>query len=173
MQSTERWLPVPGWEGMYEVSDFGRVRTLGREVVEKNGKSRYTKPRIMRGGPNVYGYPQVALTRTQGDRRVSVVHQLVLEAFVGPRPDGMVACHYDDDRTNNHLSNLRWGTVSENADDAVRNGLHFWSRRTHCAKGHEYTPENIYVLPGERYRICRECDRAKRRRYERRSRGTA
>ncbi|HXS32025.1 MAG TPA: HNH endonuclease, partial [Steroidobacteraceae bacterium] len=50
------------------------------------------------------------------------VHCLVLEAFVGPRPQGLVGCHYDGDVWNNHLSNLRWDTQAANIQDAIRHG---------------------------------------------------
>lgn len=55
-------------------------------------------------------------------RQTFLVHRLVLEAFVGPCPEGMMACHADDNPTNNNLSNLRWGTIHDNLADAYRNG---------------------------------------------------
>lgn len=68
-----------------------------------------------------YGYPHVNL---QGKTRF--VHHLVLEAFVGPMPEGHEGCHRDGDRTNNHLGNLYWGTRAENVRDAIEHGTHFW-----------------------------------------------
>lgn len=59
---------------------------------------------------------------TNGKVRCFYVHRLVLEAFCGPCPDGMVACHYDGDTSNNHVDNLRWDTPTENANDTDRHG---------------------------------------------------
>jgi len=64
------------------------------------------------------GYPTVCL----GRKNKKFVHVLVLETFIGPAPAGMEACHWDDDRANNKLPNLRWGAHKQNAADAVRNG---------------------------------------------------
>lgn len=83
------------------------------------------------------------------------VHAVVLNAFVGPRPDGMVCRHLDDDKTNNALSNLCWGTPRENQLDVVRNGNHFAANRTHCPRGHAYDEANTRTYRGSRY--CRTC----------------
>lgn len=101
---TERWLPVLGYENKYEVSDLGRVRSarLGR---------------LLKPLPCVGGYAQVCLYSSGRDTgKFHLIHKLVLEAFVGPRPAGMQACHFPDQSgTNNRLSNLRWDTPKANA----------------------------------------------------------
>lgn len=122
----ERWLPVVGFEGLYEVSDLGRVRSVDRvEVYERvlaNGRmvriSRHREGRMLRPGTVKSGHQLVAL----GRGRSKLVHALVLAAFVGPRPAGHDSCHYDGDPANNRLSNLRWGTRAENVHDAQRHG---------------------------------------------------
>jgi hypothetical protein len=82
---------------------------------------------------------------------------LVLEAFVGPCPDGLEACHWDDDPTNNRLSNLRWDTSIANKRDMARNGGgNQNAHKTHCIRGHEYTPANTYRKRGGG-RECRVC----------------
>lgn len=150
----ERWLPVVNYEGIYEVSDQGRVRSLDRK--DARGRQRRGRMRSLAKQPS--GHLTVALCRERVQQHYQV-HWLVLEAFVGPRPAGMFGCHWDDDPSNNHLDNLRWATRSENVKDSVRNGTHHMARRTHCPQGHEYTPENTYRKPsGQRY--CRECRRA-------------
>lgn len=164
----ENWKPVVGYEELYEVSDQGRVRSLDREVrveyqhgpVVKKLKGREIKP-----SANKSGHLQVCLCR-EGQRVMRQVHRLVLEAFRGSCPPGHECCHWDDDPTNNRLDNLRWGTKSENELDKVRNGNNHHARKTHCPQGHEYTPENTYALPSRpTARYCRECHRAKQRRY--------
>lgn len=174
----ERWLPIPGYEGIYEVSDAGRVRSLDR--LNARGRRLAGKLRSLSVMPS--GHLTVALNAHRV-RRTWSVHHLVLMAFVGPRPEGMEACHWNDEPSDNRLENLRWDTRSANQADSVRNGTHAMASRTHCPKGHEYTAENTYLHPkGSRY--CRACRdqyredhrderRAKGREYMRRKRAAA
>jgi hypothetical protein len=118
----ETWTPVPGFEGRYEVSDQGRVRSLNRLVlVLGGGKKPYSslrQGRMLRPGASNYGHLSVVL----GRRKTRMVHDLVLRAFVGPPPPNHECCHNNGDPTDNRLSNLRWGTRSENNVDAVKHG---------------------------------------------------
>lgn len=161
--TSERWLPVVGYEGRYEVSDQGRVRSVDRTVPVTGQAPRRLRGQILIPTTASGGRPTVVLSRNETDpnsRRHRRVAHLVLGAFVGPRPDGHVCCHWDDDPANNRLENLRWDTASANRLDSVRNGTHIWAARTHCPRGHEYTPENIYTLPSRpNARYCRECRR--------------
>lgn len=120
----ERWLPVVNWEGLYEVSDQGRVRSLDR--VDSMGRLR--KGRLITTAPGSHGYPMAQLYR-DGKRSGRTVHSLVLEAFVGPRPAGADACHCDGSRTNNALSNLRWDTRPGNHADKIAHGTHCQGER--------------------------------------------
>lgn len=152
----EEWRPIPGYEGSYEVSDRGKVRSA-------RGAQRILKPWMQKGG-----YPTVQLRRN-GQSKKSGVHSLVLEAFIGPRPAGMDGCHNDGDPLNNTPSNLRWGSRSDNMHDAVAHGTHNHARKTHCIHGHEFTAENtrVYTFPnGVTARFCRAC----KREYNRQSR---
>lgn len=116
------WKPIPNYEG-YEVSDLGEVRSWN----PRNGsgaKGPAKEPKLLT--PNKFqdsDYLRVgmknSLTGKQNTRRI---HQLVLEAFVGPCPAGHLVMHLDDDPTNNTLSNLRYGTPQENLDDMVSKG---------------------------------------------------
>ena len=63
------------------------------------------------------------------------IHRLVLEAFVGPCPEGMETCHNNGVRTDNRLENLRWDTSSANNDDIVKHGRHWLASRSHCPRG--------------------------------------
>ena len=164
--SEERWLPVVGWEGYYEVSDQGHVRSVER--VDSCG--RHLKARVLKLPKNASGHCHVSMYRNSRSESF-LVHRLVLEAFVGPCPDGMEACHYDDDPANNRLENLRWATHSDNMRDSVRNGTHVWANKTHCPQGHEYTPDNTYIRASEGgARRCRECKRIRSREHARRKR---
>ena len=164
----EQWLPVVGYEGHYEVSSHGQVRSLPRSMRRRDGVVMNYRGKILNGGHNHDGgHRTVQLTRGErGERMVQkYVHRLVLEAFVGPCPAGMVTCHRDDNPSNNHLSNLRWDTESANQFDKVRNGNHHMARLTHCKFGHEFTPENIkWTKAGHRH--CRECAQRRQRQYE-------
>ncbi len=106
--NTELWRPVPS--SYLEVSSLGRVRSHAW------GKSRILKPY-----PNVAGYLAVNW-RTDGKRFARLVSHLVLEAFVGPRPEGQETRHLNRDNQNNRLDNLAWGTRQENNEDKVRHG---------------------------------------------------
>ena len=165
---TETWLPVADFPG-YEVSDLGRVRSLDRMVPTRWGTPRLSKGRILRhnlvGGSRGRYYHSCSLFQNGSFRQVGV-HILVLETFVGPRPSKAFGRHLDDDPNNNRLSNLRWGTPSENTQDSIRNGNNWRLKLTHCPQGHEYTDDNTYVYRGRR--SCRTCNRAKSARYRQR-----
>ena len=157
----EEWRSVVGYEGYYEVSNLGHVRSVDR-LVEWNGTKKLIKGSTMRGTPKVgSGYRQVKLSK-DGKGKTLVVHRLVLEAFVGPCPPGAEGLHWDDDKENNALSNLRWGTRRENLLDRVRNGRHHFATRTHCSKGHPLSGENL-GFGSHRERFCRECKKERAR----------
>ena len=109
-QPNESWLWIPGYEGVYAVSDCGRVCSMPRPR---------TKGGILKSPSGSGGYPTVALVK-DGVQKPFRVHTLVLTAFVGPAPEGYCACHGDGDPTNNCLDNLRWGSVADNAADLNR-----------------------------------------------------
>lgn len=116
----ERWLPVVGYEGLYEVSDHGRVRSFVK-LAQGGGRNAVPGAHVLKGSPGRMGYPVVTLGVGESKRR-HYVHALVLCAFVGPRPPRHECLHGDGVRTNNCVSNLRWGTRQENVDDMVRHG---------------------------------------------------
>jgi HNH endonuclease/NUMOD4 motif/Helix-turn-helix len=112
----EQWRPIPDYEGMYEVSDHGRVRSLDRMVYAGNGRDRFARGRMLKlieGGHYLF----VMLRDGSGKATPRRVHRLVLEAFVGPRPAGMECRHLDGVRRNCHLDNLACGTRAENDQD--------------------------------------------------------
>lgn len=139
-----QWLDVLGYEGLYEVSSTGQVRN------KRTGLTRTPQVDSQRG------HLCVLLYRNNKPVGKQISH-LVLEAFVGPRPDGLLALHWDDDPLNNDLTNLRWGTHSENRLDMVRNGNHHNAKKTHCKHGHPFDADNTYITPSNGARQCKAC----------------
>lgn len=151
------WRPVVGFEGYYEVSDYGQVRSVDRTVQYSDGRVRRYPAQELSATPhgNHCGHLSVSLSRN-GRSRGYLVHQLVLRAFVGPPPAGMESLHDNDMPTDNRLLNLSYGTRSDNTRDQVRNGRHNQASKNKCVNGHEFTAENTYRRPsgGRRCRTC-------------------
>jgi hypothetical protein len=143
----ERWLPVVGYEGFYEVSDLGRVRSVDRYVATGIGhRPSFRRGRVLKTGTGTkYGHMHVNLW-ANGSGVSRDVHQIVLTTFRGPRPAGMVIRHLDGDTANNRLANLAYGTSSENSYDTTRHGRNNHASKTHCDNGHEFTPENTRII---------------------------
>jgi hypothetical protein len=104
--SAETWKPIKGWEGLYEVSDLGRVRSFQRA---KQGQP----PAVLESHPNRNGYIRVRLFRN-GQRQYGSVHRLVCQAFRGEALPGMQVNHIDGNKANNRLDNLEYATPREN-----------------------------------------------------------
>lgn len=156
------WKPVPGFEGRYEVHRQGAVRSVEHVVMRSNGIPQRIRGRLLK--PSLKnGYHAVGL-----GTKPAYVHELVLKAFVGPRPAGYQCCHGDGDRLNNDVSNLRWDTRSANAQDMLMHGTHKPSSKVRCDAGHPFDEENTYMRPGRKGRDCRECTRERGRKYRRR-----
>ena len=127
----EVWKSVVGKELLYQVSTWGRVRSILRYVSSKD-KSRRPKD-VRRGGK--------MLTPTFSEGRLLInigkvrnAAHLVLEAFVGLCPEGLECCHWDGDVRNNQLANLRWDTHISNMGDMRRHGTGNVGERNHSAK---------------------------------------
>lgn len=152
----EEWRPVPDYEGAYEVSDQGRVRSLPREVHDGRNRPRRLKGKIMKPLTQTAGYQQVHL-QANGRHWSPLVHRLVLQVFIGEAPPGTEACHQNGNPHDNRVTNLRWDTRLANVGDAIGHGTHRGSR-THCPKGHPYEGANLIVRPNGS-RGCRACAR--------------
>lgn len=129
---SERWRAVVGYEGRYEVSDRGEVFSLKSE-------------RVLSPGHHQAGYPRVMLCDTSGARSV-LIHRLVLEAFVGPRPPGTECCHKNGNPKDNRLENLRWDTRKANAADAAEHGTRTIGERQPQAKLSDEKVRSIRAL---------------------------
>lgn len=117
----EEWRPVPGWDGMYEVSSLGRVRSLARVVARSDGRTQTFPAKLRKACPVNGGYLAVHLCRN-GKPQSFPIHRLVALAFLGPPPPQMEVCHGDGDRRNNELSSLRWGSHHDNLMDRLAHG---------------------------------------------------
>ena len=122
--SQETWRDVIGYEDLYEISSQGQVRSLPRQG---------THGRLLRQPRNRNGYRQVSL-RKDGKTSTKIVHLLVLEAFVGPRPPGFQARHGAGGQDDNSAANLSWGTPAQNQMDRVRDGTSNRGERSATAK---------------------------------------
>lgn len=122
----EEWKAVKGYEGLYEVSSLGRVRTIERVVIRSNGSPIPVRARILKPTPNIrFGYLYVAMYSENG-RTSKSVHRLVANAFLGSQ-EGREVNHIDGDKSNNALANLEYVTSAENKQHARRIGL--WANR--------------------------------------------
>ena len=111
---SEMWMPIAGHEG-YEVSSFGRVRSLNRMLSDGRRYPGKVLTPVMADS----GYLRVKLG---GGHNGIGIHRLMAEAFLGPCPEGKEVCHNDGIKTRNRLSNLRYGTPSDNAQDRIKHG---------------------------------------------------
>lgn len=111
----EIWKPIPGFDGRYEVSTQGRVRSVGVGRW-KNRSSLLATP------PGNHGYPVVNIAAEGQKPRPELVHRLVALTFIGPCPEGMQVRHGDGVRVNVTLSNLSYGTQRDNEEDKKRHG---------------------------------------------------
>ena len=117
----EIWKDIKDYEGSYQVSNLGRVRSLTRKVKTFNG-FRTTKGKLLKLLKTNRNYFRVDLKRNQKDKYISI-HRLVAEAFL-PNPNNYpVINHIDGDTSNNRVDNLEWCTQSHNVKEAYRIGL--------------------------------------------------
>lgn len=157
-QSAETWRSIPEYEGFYEASSSGRIRSVDR--IDSNGhrlRGRVLKQQLHHSGKLIYRH--VCLSR-EGKVILRLVHDLVASAFTGrPRAEGEQTRHRNHNPSDNRAANLVFGTPSENQQDSVRDGRHWPSTKTHCPKNHPYDDTNtlLYHHYGYRHRICRAC----------------
>ena len=121
MTEREEWRDIPGYEGHYQASSWGRVRSLGRVTVKKGGVRMTVRERILSGRAHRHGYSSYVL-RKDGKSHPYHGHVLVMRAFNGMPEPGLIICHNDSDGSNNRLDNLRYDTVKSNSADMVRAG---------------------------------------------------
>ncbi|MBP2370209.1 NUMOD4 domain-containing protein [Pseudonocardia parietis] len=146
ISTPEQWRPVVGYEGLYEVSDQGRVRSLGRYIRHPKTPSGvvWRPGQMLPGSPHERGHLYVQFCDGDGGQSWRTIHRLVLFAFVGPPPQGKPnGLHWNDKPDDNALTNLYWGSHSENSHDAVRNGNHTQARKVACPLDHLLVDPNL------------------------------
>lgn len=118
----EEWRPIPRWEGFYEASNLGRIRSVDREVTGGWGKPRTAPGKVLRQQPNDRSYAHVILKRESKSTKRGV-HRLVCMAFYGVPASHMHVNHIDGDPSNNRVENLEWCDASHNMLHSYRTGL--------------------------------------------------
>lgn len=119
----ERWRAIPGYEGRYDASDHGRIRSWLKSGPQTG--ARRPQPLVLTPGIETQGREQVIL-RISGDKYPMLVHRLILLTFVGPPPSGFECGHLNGKPRDNRLLNLQWVSRAENC-------AHKWRHGTVCA----------------------------------------
>lgn len=140
---SEKWKDITGYEGLYQISNYGRVKSLERYIkANKNcPKGRKVKSKILKQTSSICNrYLFVNLCNKEGDKKSTNVHRLVALAFI-PNPNKYpVVMHKDDNKLNNKVTNLLWGTYSENIQSSYDNGLN--KRNRYVV---QYTKDNKFI----------------------------
>lgn len=139
----EIWKNIKGYEGLYQVSDKGRVKSLERIVTRKNGRKFTVKERVLKPGLTKDGYPIVAL-HTGNKQKTLTVHRLVCTAFHENIENKPCVNHINENKTDNRASNLEWCTYKENNN----HGTHTARAAKACSK-----PVGQYTLDSELVKI--------------------
>ena len=121
-KETEEWRDIKGYEGLYQVSDWGRVKALKRNVVGK-GRNQYDDEHILKLHKSIfYGKKRVQTAlHKNGVKKYPIVARLVYETFVGDIPENMQVNHIDENPSNNFVENLNLMTPKQNSNWGTRN----------------------------------------------------
>lgn len=121
-KDNEIWKDIKGYEGLYQVSSFGRVRSLPKLIEYFDGRIRYYEGKIMKLSNHPKGYLQVRLTKNK-KTKLHFIHRLVAETFLENLQNKPMVNHIDGNKQNNNINNLEWATCSENNQHAYDNNL--------------------------------------------------
>ena len=121
----EIWKDVVGYEGYYQVSNFGNIRSVDRVIYSDKlhiGTKRELKGKMLKPYVNSHGYLALTLTKN-GNEKLLRVHRIVAEAFIKNPNNYDQVNHIDGDKTNNKIENLEWCNNQYNVNHAYKNGL--------------------------------------------------
>jgi hypothetical protein len=118
----EFWKDIKGFEGYYQISNLGQIRSLTREVKRSDSKKGFYESRILKLAKDQKGYLRVVLTK-ESKRKTFKVHRIVCDHFLSDSIDGKEINHLDGDKTNNAWYNLQICSSSQNAIHAIKTGL--------------------------------------------------
>ena len=124
----EYWVPVPGYEGYYEISNLSRIHSINRSIQTKAGYFKPEKERLLVQRTNNKGYLTVTLSK-DGYSKTHFVHRLLATVYIPNPANKPILNHLDGDKLNNRLDNLEWVTYSENALHAYKTGLYASNER--------------------------------------------
>ena len=143
----ELWKQIDGYEGYYEVSNTGLVRSIGRNVIRSDGVVHHRVGKNKKPTPNKDGYLTVKLSKNGVDTRVTI-HSLVAAAFVDGYFDGAEVNHKDFNRTNNNASNLEWVSHGDNVRYTIEAGRHICNADLYGSNNPNYGNHSL----SERYK---------------------
>ncbi|MGE7828946.1 NUMOD4 domain-containing protein [Paenibacillus sp. NPDC093718] len=146
---TEQWKAITGFEGLYEVSNFGNVRSIDRTTHHSDGKVTKNKGRVLKLGTDKKGYRAVYMTKNS-KKKTAKVHRLVADAFV-PNPNRLpLVNHKDENKANNHFENLEWCDNRYNVvyGTGIKRGLETATRKKN--KTRRRAVVGIHIDTGER-----------------------
>lgn len=128
-----QWRDIPGYEGLYQASSVGEIRSLSRIVEYQDGRQTLHHGRVLSPGKCSRGYCRVNLCKNKA-KKTWLVSRLVLLTFVSVCPEGFEVCHNDNDSGNNVLSNLRYDTHQSNINDKTTFGTEGFGEKNSAAK---------------------------------------
>lgn len=116
----EIWKDIREYEGLYQISNLGRVKSLDRDIIRKNGRNHHTNEKILTPSKNLKEYLFVSL-RTCNSRKIKYIHRLVCEHFIPNQHNYSQVNHIDENKENNCINNLEWCTNIYNCNYGSHN----------------------------------------------------
>lgn len=156
----EIWKDIKDYEGIYQISNYGRIKSLERLILYPDKKHKKTiKNAILKSCDNGRGYKCIYLTKN-GKREIKYIHRLVAEAFIENIENKKYVNHKDFNKSNNYVSNLEWCSQKENVNYSSKNMRHENNFNVHKSKtGYKYIyyrkKEKIYRLNINGLNICK------------------
>lgn len=118
----ENWKDIKGFNGIYQASNLGRIKSLNRSIIRSNGRRQTFRERILIPGKGKNGYLVVALSCKESGPVTFCVHRLIIESFMVNTENKIDVNHIDSNKLNNNLNNLEYATRSENMKHAYNTG---------------------------------------------------